>query len=114
MSSCKAIAFEDGKDENVFHFMTASSCVATDDLVHERANLTQKNFFIALNEGSNTNFFAAKVIAAGYQTRGDNFAVLESRLNQRIKTEPDMAKNPLFKRFWSEVKDGKYKWFSPD
>lgn len=112
-SSCQAIAFEKGSNGNEYRFITAAHCVAADDLFHERAVVSEKRYFIAFDNDEITTLFAVKVVAAGYQSRGDNYAVLEARLDRPIKLESDIAKTPAFKKFWAEVKDGKYKWFQP-
>ncbi len=111
---CQAIAFENGSSDNVYRFITAAHCVAKDDVFHERVIVNEKRYFVAFDDEKKTTYFAVKVVAAGYQKRGDNFAVLEVRLDKSIKTESDIAKTPAFKKFWAEVKDGKYKWFSAE
>lgn len=111
-ASCQAIAFENGSGDGMYRFITAAHCVATDDTFHERVVVNEKRYFIAFDNDETTTFFAVKVVAAGYQSRGDNYAVLEARLDRPIKLEQDISKTTAFKKFWSEFKDGKYKWFN--
>lgn len=113
-SSCQAMAFEKGSNDGMYRFITAAHCVATDDTFHERVVVSEKRYFIAFDNDETTTFFVVKVVAAGYQSRGDKYAVLEARLDKPVKLELDIAQTPAFKKFWSEFKDGNYKWFNPE
>lgn len=79
---CTATAFErDDKDKFVYRFVTASHCLAEDDTEHERAELESEYLYLSLDKpGGDRVFHKVKVLAVGYQHRGDDFAVLELRL----------------------------------
>jgi hypothetical protein len=92
--ACTVTAFErNAKDHEVYLFATAAHCLATDDKEHEKVELEAKNYFITFDEPGSKNYYEAKILAAGYQSRGDDFAVLEVRLPHL-----DIAVVPLAKQ----------------
>jgi len=89
---CTATAFE--RDKNVFHFVTAAHCVGTDDTVHDRVQVEPTSWFITFDEPEKKNFFPAKLLGAGYQHRGDDFAVLEVKLENPVPVIGVADKDP--------------------
>lgn len=84
---CTATAFERGGG-NTYRFITASHCVAKDDDDKERVELYPKEWYITFDDPQKKNFLHAKVVAAGYQHRGDDFAVLEVESKEYIPVMP--------------------------
>lgn len=89
---CTATAFErDPKAESgqkVYYFAVASHCVASDNEARERVDLDNGNWFLTFDESANKNFLSGKVVAAGYQHRGDDFAVLKVMTDLEIQVIP--------------------------
>jgi len=79
--TCTATAFEKVKPtkdiKNGYLFVTASHCVGEDDTQHERVQVVKTNFYITFDEAADKKFRPARLIAAGYQHRGDDFAIFE-------------------------------------
>lgn len=89
---CTATAFE--RTGKVYRFVTAAHCVADDDTAHDRVDVAPTNWFITFDDPDNKNFVSAKVLRAGYQHRGDDFAVLEVTLDKDVPTMPLAADDP--------------------
>lgn len=89
---CTATAFE--KKGKMTRFVTAAHCVASDDTQHDRVDVEKTNWFITFDEPHNKNMMEAKVIAAGYQHRGDDFAVVEVELGKDVPLMPLAANDP--------------------
>lgn len=91
---CTATAFErfeaatNGQAVRGYHFLTASHCVSNDDVAHERVEINPETFFLTFDERDNKQFLRVKVILAGYQHRGDDFAVLEVETDAKIPIVP--------------------------
>lgn len=86
---CTATVFE--KDDAVVRFVSAAHCVGEDDEMKEKVKLTSTKFYINFDDEENKQLLLAKVIACGYQHRGDDFAVLEVPLKEiGIKAVPVM------------------------
>jgi hypothetical protein len=90
---CTATAFE--RSGKKYRFVTAAHCVASDDTTHERVDVEKTNWFITFDEPHNKNLVEAKVLAAGYQHRGDDFAVVEVELDKEVPTIPLAANDPV-------------------
>ena len=75
LSNCTATIFE--KDDKVYRLITAAHCVAKDDEVHKQVKVASAKWFINFDDEGTKLFAPAKVVAAGYQHRGDDFAVIE-------------------------------------
>ena len=84
---CTATAFE--KVADGYLFATASHCVANDDTQHERVNVDKAPLYITFDEQGEKKFKRATLLAAGYQHRGDDFAILH------VKTDEVWAITPL-------------------
>jgi S1-C subfamily serine protease len=84
---CTATAFEHDKDG--YYFASAAHCVATDDVQHERVEVEKVSFFVTFDESTDKKFYPAKVVAVGYQHRGDDFSVL------RVETKDSWPIVPL-------------------
>lgn len=82
---CTATAFE--RIKNVYHFVTAAHCVAEDCLGKVEV---EKSFswFVSFDEIGIKKFYSAKLLGVGYQSRGDDFAVLKVTLDREIPTIP--------------------------
>jgi hypothetical protein len=89
---CTATAFE--KKGKMTHFVSAAHCAAEDNTTHGRVNVSKANFFITFDDPDKKKFFAAKIIGAGYQHRGDDFLVLEAELDQEVAVIPLADKDP--------------------
>ena len=72
---CTATAYE--KSGDVYKFVSAAHCVGEDDTEHERVEVDKTRFFVTFDESGEKKFHTAKLIAAGYQHRGDDFSVFE-------------------------------------
>ncbi len=90
---CTATAFERNKD--VYHFVTAAHCVAEDDTAHDRVQVEPTSWYLTFDDPDRKNFFPAKVLGVGYQHRGDDFAVLEVKLDKAVPVIPISAKNAV-------------------
>ncbi len=90
---CTATAFERNKD--VYHFVTAAHCVAEDDTSHDRVQVEPTSWYITFDQPERKNFFPAKVLGVGYQHRGDDFAVLEVKLDKPVPIIPVATKDPV-------------------
>ncbi len=89
---CTATAFE--RNEMVYHFVTAAHCVAEDNHDHRRVELAPVDWFISFDQRGTKNFIHAKILRAGYQSRGDDFAVLEVTLDKPVPVIPLASKDP--------------------
>lgn len=73
---CTATAFE--KTKTGYLFVSAAHCLGEDDTQHETvAKYKNTPFYVTFDESKIKHFYAAKVIFAGYQHRGDDLAMLE-------------------------------------
>ena len=89
---CTVTAFE--RIGKVHRFVTAAHCLAEDDTSHDRVRVAPNDFFITFDDRDNKNFIAVKVLRAGYQHRGDDFAVLEVTLDQDVPIMPLAPNDP--------------------
>jgi len=77
---CTATVFEafERDDRKGYLLATAAHCVAVDDLMNSRVKISGASFFISFDEVIQKVFYPVHVEAAGYQSRGDDFAVLHA------------------------------------
>ena len=77
---CTATVFEafERDDREGYLLATAAHCVAVDDLMNSRVKISGASFFISFDEVMKKVFYPVHVEAAGYQSRGDDFAVLHA------------------------------------
>ena len=77
---CTATVFEayerDGKKG--YLLATAAHCVAVDDLITSKVRNSGASFFISFDKGPNQVFHPLHIEGAGFQSRGDDFAVLHA------------------------------------
>jgi hypothetical protein len=90
--ACTATAYE--HTGLVYRFITASHCVSDDNTDRERVEVEELNWYLTFDELGKISFFPAKVIGAGYQSRGDDFAILETTLESPVPTMVFAANNP--------------------
>lgn len=83
---CTATAFE--KKGDLYRFVTAAHCVADDDTGHKRVAVAQTNWYVTFDEVGLKEFHPAKILYVGYQSRGDDFAILEAVLKREIPVIP--------------------------
>jgi hypothetical protein len=73
---CTATIFE--MDAEVYRFLSAAHCVASDDETHNRVKINiGMRLYMNFDDDDTKEFLPAKIAAVGYQHRGDDFAVLE-------------------------------------
>ncbi|KPJ86004.1 hypothetical protein AMJ57_00830 [Parcubacteria bacterium SG8_24] len=89
---CTATAFE--RDKKVYRFATAAHCVAEDDTLHKEVELEAKTWYLTFDEDEAKRFYRAKIVAAGYQHRGDDFAVVEVTLDRWVPIIPLAKSDP--------------------
>lgn len=90
---CTATAYE--KKGDVYHFVTAAHCVAEDDTEHKRVEVAPSRWFLSFEDDpDNTMFVGAKLLHAGYQHRGDDFAVLEAKISHPVPVIPLAKDDP--------------------
>lgn len=89
---CTATAFE--KKDDVYKFVSASHCLAQDDTTHDRVEVSQAEWFITFDDLDQKKFYPAKILAAGYQHNGDDFAVVEVKLDITVPTMSLAAADP--------------------
>ena len=81
---CTATVFEaherDGKKG--YLLVTAAHCVAVDNLITSKVKVSGASFFISFDKVSKKVFHPVHVEAAGFQSRGDDFAVLHAYTNE--------------------------------
>jgi hypothetical protein len=77
---CTATVFEahDRDDKKGYLLATAAHCVAIDDLITSKVKVSGASFFISFDKVSKKVFHPVHVEAAGFQSRGDDFAVLHA------------------------------------
>lgn len=76
---CTATAFE--KNGSTYKFVSAAHCVGEDDKTHEKsAPFVHQAFYVTFDEKDQKVLYAAKPVAVGYQSRGDDFSVFEVKL----------------------------------
>ena len=77
---CTATVFEafERDDRKGYLLATAAHCVAVDDLMNSRVKISGASFFISFDEVIQKVFYPVHVEAAGFQSRGDDFAVLHA------------------------------------
>ena len=77
---CTATVFEaherDGRKG--YLLATAAHCVAGDDLITSKVRQSGASFFITFDKGPNQVFHPLHIEGAGFQSRGDDFAVLHA------------------------------------
>ena len=77
---CTATVFEaherDGRKG--YLLATAAHCVAVDDLITSKVRQSGASFFITFDKGPNQVFHPLHIEGAGFQSRGDDFAVLHA------------------------------------
>lgn len=86
-----AFAFEN-KGKNIYRFVSAAHCVAEDDTVNKLVQVAPTEFFIFFDD-ENKFFYNAKIIAVGYQSVGDDFLVIEAKIDDRKIPIIPIAKN---------------------
>ena len=84
--ACTATAFEKGSKG--YLFVSASHCVAEDDKTHQKAVVSSSPFYISFDQVNDKTFHRAEVVMAGYQGRGDDFAVLSVDTKEEWPTMP--------------------------
>lgn len=77
---CTATAFE--REGKYYKFITAAHCVSEDDPVREIARIQPGKWYLNFDLPGNNGFHRAHVLAAGYQTDGDDVAVLGAYLDE--------------------------------
>jgi hypothetical protein len=77
---CTTTVFEahERDDKKGYLLATAAHCVAVDDLVNSKVKISGASFFISFDEASKKIFHPVHIEAAGFQSRGDDFAVLHA------------------------------------
>ncbi len=77
---CTATAFEayERNDRKGYLLASAAHCVAVDDLVNSKVRISGASFFISFDKVSKKVFYPVHVEAAGFQSRGDDFAILHA------------------------------------
>lgn len=80
---CTATAFE--RHGNVYRFVTAAHCVATDDKDNERVEVEEgKAWYLTFDDTPDKDVkYRARIIGVGYQSRRDDFVVLEATIDDR-------------------------------
>lgn len=91
--ACTATAFERSGD--TYRFVTAAHCVAEDDDDKGQVELYPKEWYITFDDPQKKNFLHAKVVAAGYQHEGHDFAVLEVKTKEYIPVMPFAPKRAI-------------------
>lgn len=71
---CTATVIE--KTETGYLLVTAAHCVSRDNEQNHRAEPERGFWFISFDNPGSKDFLAAKLVAVGYQHRGDDFALL--------------------------------------
>jgi hypothetical protein len=89
---CTATAFE--KKGDLTYFVSAAHCLSEDDEDHDRVNVSQAGWYVTFDDPDNKSFTQAKIVGAGYQHRGDDFAVLEVKLPKEVPVIPLAADDP--------------------
>ena len=84
--ACTATAFEKGSKG--YLFVSASHCVAEDDKTHQKAVVSSSPFYISFDQVKDKTFHWAEGVMAGYQGRGDDFAVLSVDTKEERPTMP--------------------------
>ncbi|MBN1585473.1 trypsin-like peptidase domain-containing protein [Candidatus Uhrbacteria bacterium] len=91
---CTATAYE--KTRGKYRFVTASHCVAEDHFLIKKSELAPATWFLSLDTPGNEKqeFYPAKVLRAGYQSSGNDFAVLEAMIDREIPVVPAAKTGP--------------------
>ena len=74
---CTATIFE--KSLKGYLFVTAAHCIGTDNRDKETSASVETSYYITFDEHDNKVFWPAEVQWVGYQTRGEDFMVVEVR-----------------------------------
>lgn len=83
---CTTTAFM--KTPTGYLFVSAAHCIG-DDTDHHSALGTDVNWYITFDAPNNKTFYAAKLLAVGYQHRGDDFSLFS------VTTKDDFAVIPI-------------------
>ena len=77
---CTATVFEAYERDNRkgYLLVTAAHCVAVDNLITSKVKVSGASFFISFDKVSKKVFHPVHVEGAGFQSRGDDFAVLHA------------------------------------
>jgi hypothetical protein len=84
--ACTATAVK--KIADGYIFATASHCVSDDDTDSHRAVAQKKFFYVSSDDVDQKTFLQAKILACGYQSRGDDFALLSIKTDEKFPIVP--------------------------
>lgn len=88
---CTATAFE--RSGKTYRFVSAAHCVAED--YRNKVEVVPFKWFISFDEPGVKKFHPAKLLGVGFQSRGDDFAVLEVTLDREIPLIPMATKDAV-------------------
>jgi S1-C subfamily serine protease len=81
--TCTATAFERTASDT-YRFLTAAHCVGDDNKDKDRVELDKVFFYIMTGTDAEKHYARAKVVAAGLQSKGEDFAVLEVKTKDKF------------------------------
>lgn len=84
--ACTATAFEEV--DGGYLFVSAAHCIAKDDTTHQKVSVGSAPIYISFDRTDSKTFHKAEVVMAGYQSRGDDFAVLKVATSEDWETMP--------------------------
>lgn len=92
-----ATAFE--REGDIYRFVTAAHCIGDDDKMCQNAmsSLPPASIIIGLDKNSLKNkdgVFEARLVAIGQLSKGEDFAVLEAKINRPLPTVPLADRDP--------------------
>ena len=94
--TCTGMVYErDKKNPKIVRVITNSHCVSEDNTNKQRVVLAPNPWYLLFKEDTTQQYHQAKVVAAGYMTRGDDFAILEAELDAEIPMIPLAEKDGL-------------------
>lgn len=89
---CTGTIFE--RNNNKYRIVTAAHCVSDDDLVRGKVAAMPIRWFITFENPNDHSFLEVKLVGAGYQSNGDDLAVLELETNKDLPFIPIADEDP--------------------
>lgn len=90
-TTCSATAF--ARRGNTYQLLTNAHCVAADKLKNGLVDVLPMDLYVAFSD-SDTTLFPARLLAVGYRSQGDDFAVLEVDIDESLPVIPLSKADP--------------------
>ena len=90
---CTGTIFE--RNDNKYRIVTAAHCVSDDDLVRGKTAAIPVRWFITFENPNDHGFLEVQLVGAGYQSNGDDLAVIELETDKDLPVIPIADSDPV-------------------